>query len=154
MNLVINYRLYPENFWVVEQSDWERATLSDFNTLHFYGDLIFRYSDAIFDYQNIPLLGFAYEFTEAFLKCLQGQEARVEYCFLESGDWLSLSLSREGKVTVQASYTDDIAKVPLDTLRMGLKRSNSYLIEELTYRFPFLKGHPIFRQIAAVLLIE
>lgn len=154
MELVLDYLLYPEDFWVVEQTEWQIATLSDFDTVHFHGDLIFRCSEAVFDYQNIPILGFAYEFTEAFLKCLQGVEVKVEYCFIEGDDWLSMSPEHAEQILIRASYTTDTAIISRDTLRSGLRQFNERLSEEITHRFPFLKQHPIFQQITAILSIE
>lgn len=151
MKLVLDYRLYPEDFWMIEQAEWGTATLSDFDTIHFRGDLIFRCSEAVFDYRNIPILGSAYEFTEAFLKCIQGLEVKVEYCFMEGNDWLFFSPVRGEQILIQASYTTDVALVSQDTLRSGLKQFNKRLIEEVTHQFPFLKHHPIFQQITAVL---
>lgn len=151
MELVLDYRLYPEDFWMIEQAEWGTATLSDFDTIHFHGDLIFRCSEAVFDYRNISIMGFAYEFTEAFLKCIQGLEVKVEYCFMEGNDWLAMSPEQEKQILICASYTDDKATVQQDTLRSCLKQFNERLIRETTHRFPFLRQHPVFQQITAVL---
>ncbi len=154
MQLVLDYELYPEDFWKVNQTNWETATLSDFDTLNFYGDLVFRYGEAVFDYRNTPILGFAYEFTEAFLKVLEGHESTVYYCFLEGDDELILRPVCEGRILIQASYTHKVATVPVDLLCSTITRFNNRLVDELTQHFPFLRHHPLFQQIANVLSLE
>ncbi len=66
MQLIIKYSIDPWEFWRIEQFDWDKARWSDFDIVHFYGDFYFRYGEADFGYRNIPILGFAYYFTEGF----------------------------------------------------------------------------------------
>ncbi|CUU33744.1 hypothetical protein GXSOP10_1073 [Armatimonadetes bacterium GXS] len=151
MELTLLYQLYHEDFWKIDQSDWENATLSDFDTLHFHGDLIFRCAQANFDYRNLPLLGFAYEFTEAFLRCAQGHETLVSYSFLEGSDWLLLRPTSTGSVQIESSYTHAVCEVAQGEMRIALRNANHALVKLLSNRFPFLLNHSIFLQIISVL---
>lgn len=151
MELTLLYQLYHEDFWKIDQSDWENATLSDFDTLHFHGDLIFRCAQANFDYRNLPLLGFAYEFTEAFLRCAQGHETLVSYSFLEGSDWLLLRPTSAGSIRIEASYSHAFCDVAQEEMRIALWNANRALVKFLSDRFSFLSNHPIFCRITTVL---
>jgi hypothetical protein len=149
--ILIEYRLYPEDFWKVEQVDWEKASLSEYDTLHFHGDLIFRCGCVNLDYRNIPLLGFAHEFTEAFLDCVQAGEAEVVYSLLEGNDRLQLHLVPDGQVQLDASYTSGVCLVSIEELQSALREANHLLIQQLSERFPFLQNQPLFQQICLLL---
>jgi hypothetical protein len=149
--ILIEYRLYPEDFWKVERVDWEKASLSEYDTLHFHGDLIFRCGCVNLDYRNIPLLGFAHEFTEAFLDCVQAGEAEVVYSLLEGNDRLQLHLAPDGQVRITASYTSAVCLVSIRELQVALKEANRLLVQQISERFPFLQNQPLFQQICLLL---
>lgn len=136
---------------MVDQTDWETATISEFDTIHFHGDLIFRCGNASYDYRNVPLLGFAHELTEAFLYCIQQGSAKVYFALLEGNDWLNLSLCQGREISIKASYCSDSCLVSVVAFRTALHRANMQLIADIEERFPFLKGHFLFQQIVAVL---
>ena len=149
--VVIEYRLYPEDFWQVERVDWEKATLSEYDTLHFHGDLILRGDCVNLDYRNIPLLGFASEFTEAFLNCVRAGEAEVAYSLLEGNDRLQLRLVSDNQVQLNASYTSGVCLVSIVELQSALREANHLLIQQLSERFPFLQNQPLFQKICLLL---
>lgn len=151
MKLQLDYRLYPEDFWRVEQTQWDKATLSDLDTLLFHGDLLFRCDAARFDHVDVPVLGFAYEFTESLLTVIAGGWARVEYCLLEWNHYLDLVRISDARILLSSNYTEQVAEVETALLLQTTRRFNTNLLEEITFRFPFLQRVTPFEQIQAAL---
>lgn len=151
MKLQLDYRLYPEDFWRVEQTQWDKATLSDLDTLLFRGDLLFRCSEARFDHADVPILGFAYEFSESLLTMVAEGRSRVEYCLLEWNHYLDLIRIGDEKILLSSNYTERAAEVEVALLLQSTRRFNAILLEEITFRFPFLQQVTPFKQIQAAL---
>jgi len=151
MQLIIKYSIDPWEFWRIEQFDWDKARWSDFDIVHFYGDFYFRYGEADFGYRNIPILGFAYYFTEGFLKCIHGREVRVEYT-VEADDYILMRPVSEGYIWLEASHMSCGCQVAEKDLREALARANQQLIEEILSRFPFFSKHDMFNDIVRLLV--
>ena len=150
MEVIIRYSIDPWEFWRIEQFNWNRASWSDFDITHFYGDLVFRCGEADFSYQDIPILGFAYYFTEGFLKCIHGHEVRVEYT-VEADDFILMRPILGNSVWIEASHLPCSCQVPEKSLREALANANRCLVEEISMRFPFLRHHEIFIEIVRLL---
>jgi hypothetical protein len=150
MKLLMKYELDFREFWRIEQFWWDKATLSDFDTIFFYGDLILRCEGADLGYRNIPLLGFAYYFTQGFHECVRGGEACVYYTD-EADDCISMHKISGSCILLVASHVSCSCQVPEEDLREALANANQQLIGEILGRFPFFSKHPIFNNIARVL---
>ena len=120
--------------------------MSDFDTIYFYGDLVLRCGEADFGYKDIPLLGFAYYFTEDFLKCVRGYEVTTYYT-VEADDYILMRSNSEGYILLEASHISCSCLVPEKDLREALANANQQLVEEILDNFPFFSEHGIFVEI-------
>jgi len=150
MELLIRYDLDFREFWKIEQFYWDKATLSDFDTIHFYGDLILRCGGADLGYRDIPLLGFAYYFTKGFIECVSGDESSVYYTD-EADDYISMRMISRDYILLMASHVSCSCQVPKKDLREALASANQQLIGEILNRFPFFSKHEVFNRIVHVL---